>query len=645
MYECFHRHHANMLQTIHERLKGIFAIAILVALGVVFVFWGINFSTDFGGFTSARGIEVNGRDLPVEEVRQNYQDQLSRMQAAFGEAGVPDEMRAAMQKRVIEQAVRTELIRQRTRKLGFEATDAEVLEAIREVPAFQVDGRFSPDAYHAALRSINMSPERFEAEQRDYVLARQLDRGLYSSSFVLPAELEGRVALAGESRSLGWVAIPAREFAPEVTLDDAAVAAYYEANKARYMTEEQATVDYVELDIEDYAARADVSEPALRAYYEENKARYTQAGRRHARHILFAAGNDDAAAEANAKRAYERAAAGEDFAALARELSEDPGSKESGGDLGEAERSDFVGPFADAVWSMKPGEIRGPVKTEFGWHVIKLESASPEVTKSFEDVRAELEPEFRRNQVEKAFGDAQEELDTAAFEAQGDLAAVAEKLGLPAKRIARYTRAGSAELGATPKVTEAVFSPEVVAGRELRTVELSPGRVVALGVTAHEPTRAKPLEEVRAEVAESARLEAAAKLSAARAKSLVEELAKGAAWGTTVARWAGDAATQVPRPASRQEPSIPAEIRDAAFRAPRPADGKPGYGTATLANGDTAIWTVTAAEPGKLAPAATPEGKQARDEARDRVAMTDASVYISAMRARSEIEVNPQLFE
>ena len=132
------------------------------------------------------------------------------------------------------------------------------------------------------------------------------------------------------------------------------------------------------------------------SYYEENKARYTQAGRRHARHILFAAGSDDAAAEANAKRAYERADAGEDFAALARELSEDPGSKESGGDLGEAEREDFVGPFGDAVWSMQPGEIRGPVKTEFGWHVIKLESASPEVTRSFEEVRAELEPEFRR---------------------------------------------------------------------------------------------------------------------------------------------------------------------------------------------------------------------------------------------------------
>lgn len=633
-----------MLQTIHDRLKGIFAITILVALGLVFVFWGINFSTDFGGFTRAQGIEVNGREVPAEDVRQTYQEQLSRMQAAFGDAGVPPEMLSAMQKQVLEQAVRTELIRQRTRELGFEATDAEILEAIRQVPAFQVDGKFSPDAYHAALRSINMSPERFESEQREYVLARQLDRGLYSSAFVLPAELQRRVALLDETRTIGWIAVPAREFEAAVALDDAAVAAYYEANQSRYMSEEQATVDFVELDIDAFAARADVSEAALREFYEENKARYTQAGRRQARHILFAAGGDDAAAEANAKRAYERAAAGEDFAALARELSDDPGSKDLGGDLGEAERGDFVGPFGDAVWSMKPGEIRGPVKTEFGWHVIKLESASPEITRSYEDVRAELEPEFRHAQVEKAFGDAQEQLDTAAFEAQGDIAAVASKLNLPVKRVERYTRAGSTELGATPQITEAVFSPDVISGRELRTVELAPGKVVALGVKAHQPARPRPLEEVRAQVVESARLEAAGRLAAARAAEIVAELEQGAAWPAAAQRWAGAAATRMPKPAGRQDPGLPPEVRDAAFRGPPPA-GKPRYGVATLANGDTALWTVTAAEKGNLTAKAAEARRQAQDEARDHQAMSDATVYITSMRANSDIDANPKLFE
>jgi peptidyl-prolyl cis-trans isomerase D len=631
-----------MLQTIHDKLKGIFAVAILAALGLVFVFWGVNFSSDAGGLSRAKGIEVNGREIPIEDVRRDYQNQLSRLQAVLGDAGVPDEMRDSIQQRVLEQAVRTELVRQRTAKLGFEATDAEVLEAIRQVPAFQVEGRFSADAYHAALRSIGMSPDRFEEEQRAFVLARQLDGGLSNSAFVLPSEIARAVALKDETRSIGWVTVPAASFESAVALDDAAIQAYYEANKSRYMTEEQATVEYVELDIDDFAARADVSDEALRAYYQENVARYTTPGRRNARHILIA--GDDAAAEAKAKKAYARAKAGEDFAQLARELSDDTVSKESGGDLGEALREDFVAPFADAVWSMQPGEIRGPVKTEFGFHVIQLVSASPEAVRSFEEVRAELDPEFRRSQVEQAYGDAQEELDTLAFEASGDLAKVATKMNLPLRRVERFTRAGSAELEATPKLTEAVFSPEVLAGRELRTVELSPGRVVALGVKGHRPAAAKPLAEVRAEVVESARLEAAGKLAAARAAEVAAELVKGAAWPGAVAAWKGDGATLEPKPIGREEPSVPAEVREAAFRAPAPA-GKPQYGVAALTNGDSAIWTVTSATPGKL-DGKTPEAqRQAKDQARESQSALDATVYIASMRSGAEVDVNPKLFE
>jgi peptidyl-prolyl cis-trans isomerase D len=633
-----------VLQTIHDKLKGIFAVAILVALGVVFVFWGVNFSSDISGFSSAKGIEVNGRDLAVEEVRRNYQEQLSRMQAAMGDAGVPEEMRAAMQKRVVDEAVRNELVRQRTAKLGFEASDGEVLESIRQVPAFQVDGKFSPDAYHAALQSIGMSPDRFEAEQREFVLARQLDGGLYNSAFVLPGELERRVALERETRTVGWVTVPAKSFEGAVQPDEAAVRKYYAANQSRYMTEESAAVDYVLLDIDDYASKAVVTEEALREAYESNKARYTQPGRRHARHILFAAGGDDKAAEAKAKKAAERARAGEDFAALARELSEDPGSKDSGGDLGEAERADFVGPFGDAVWSMKPGEIRGPVKTEFGWHVIKLESVAPETTRSFDEVRAELDDELRHSEVEKAFGDAQEALDAAAFESTGDIAAVAARTGLQVRHIARYTRDGDPALGAAREVTAAVFSPEVLAGREIRTVELGPGRIVALGVSRHEAAAPKPFEAVQAEVTESWRLEEAGKLAAARAGEAVTALGKGAAWEDAVAAWRGDGSTLAPKPVGRRDPDMPAPVLAAAFRAPAPGGG-PRYGTAKLPNGDSAVWTVTAVQKGKLSALPEDERRQARDDARDLAAMSDATVYVTSLRSNAEVDVNPKLFE
>ncbi|MBM4219506.1 MAG: hypothetical protein FJ171_07685 [Gammaproteobacteria bacterium] len=631
-----------MLQTIHDKLKGIFAVAILVALGIVFVFWGVNFSTDSGGLTRAKGIEVNGREIPTADVLRNYQEEMSRLHTMMGEAGVPDELQESVKQRVVYIAVRGELLRQRTEKLRYQASDGQVLMAIHEVPAFQVAGRFSRDAYLAALQSAGMTPERFETEQRRYLLASQVDRALYQSAFVLPAELTRSVALRDEVRSVGWVAVPASAFDSAVQVDDEALRKFHAANQSRYMTEELATVMFVRLDLDAFAAQADVSEDELRAWYDENRARYTVPGRRRARHILIA--GDDAAAEAKASQALERARAGEDFAALARELSDDEASKESGGDLGEAQREDFVGSFADAVWGMQPGEIRGPVRTEFGWHVIRLDSIAPEVSRSFEDVRAELEPEFRRSQVEKAFGDAREQLDTLAFEAAGDLDAVATKMNLPVQRIERFTRAGSPELGSSRNLTDTVFSPEVLAGRELRLVELAPERVVALGVKDHQPARARPFEEVRAVVTAAARLEAAGKLAAARAAEAAKALSDGAAWLDTIAPWRGEAGAGLPRSLRRSDPDVPAGVREAAFRAPVPS-GAARYGSVVLADGNAALWTVTAVQPGRLDAHDADAQRAAHDQARDRIAMSDANVYLTEMRANADVDVNPKLFE
>jgi len=629
-----------MLQTIHDKLKGIFAITILVALAVVFVFWGVDVSV--GTFTKARGVEVNGREIAVEEVLNSYQQELSRYQAAFGEAGVPDDMRKELQRAALDRAVQSELLRQRTRKLGFAASDAQVLEAIRQIPAFQVAGEFSADAYHAALRSANLSPEQFEAEQREFVIARQLDRGVSASAFVLPGEFERAVTLRNETREIGWAVVPGTAFTDAVTLDEAAIAAYYEAHQDRYLTEERADVAWVELNIDELAAGVTIDEAQLRQFYEEHQARYTTAGRRRARHILFEAGADPAAAEARAKAAYERARSGEDFAKLARELSDDPGSKEQGGDLGFAERGDFVGPFADAVWDMQPGEIRGPVKSDFGWHVIKLEEVAQESTRSFEEMRAELETELRRSEVEKAFGDRQEELDTLAFEASGEIESVASKMNLPIRRAAGFTRAGGGELGSSRGLIEAVFAAETLAGRELRTVELAPGRVVALGVTAHQPAVPRPLDEIRPLIVNAARLEQAQKLAAERADAVAKELQSGAAWDEATKSWQG--AGGALRLARRDDLQIPPEVTAAAFRAPVP-QGKPSYGTATLASGDTAIWRVTAMRPGSLAMLSPDEREEEGLQARQRAEYTDAAVYVTAMKAKAEVDVNPQLFE
>ncbi|MSQ92879.1 MAG: hypothetical protein EXR87_08130, partial [Gammaproteobacteria bacterium] len=432
-----------------------------------------------------------------------------------------------------------------------------------------------------------------------------------------------------------------------VTLDEAALKAWYDGNQSLYMTEEQAAIEYVELNIEALASVAAVGEDQLREYYEANKERYSTVGRRHPRHILIAIKDDEAAALARARTVYDRARKGEDFAALAREVSDDAGSANSGGDLGWALRGDFVGSFGDAVWDMKPGQIREPVRTEFGWHVIRLEEAEPDTTQSFEDVRVQIEPEFRRAEVEKLFGDQQEMLDTLAFESAGNLAEVAARLNLAIKRIDRFTHAGGGELGAKPALVEAVFAPEVLSGSELRTVELGQGRVVAVRAASHEPARARPFGEVREQVVAAARLEGAQHLAAEKAVSVSTALTGGADWAAATNAWRSGAVaspTYQARLVRRDEALVPVEIKNAAFRVARP-QGRARFGIAQLGTGDAVVWMVSAVRPGTMAALSPTERQTALEAARESANITDTSAYINAMRATAEVDVNPQLFE
>lgn len=629
-----------MLQRIHDRLTGIFAIVILVALGIVFVFWGVDASV--GTFSRASGVEVDGAEIGAERVRRAYQDELARYQQMFGAAEIPQDFRERLRQEVLDQEVRTELIRQRTRELRFAAGDAQVLESIQQIPAFQVAGRFSADAYHAALRAAGIATERFEAEQRESVLARQLERGIQVSAFVLPGEFERRVALVHEARELAWVTIPAAAFATAAAPDEEELQSFYEANRQRYLSAESARLEYVELSLAGLSADAAIDETRLREFYDTNVERYSTPDKRRARHVLIEATPDAAAAEARAKEVLRRAQAGEDFAALAREASADTGSAAQGGDLGWAERGFFVAPFADAVWAMQPGEIRGPVRSEFGWHVIRLDGVQPGSVRPFAEVREEIAAEVRRQDVERQFNELQDRLETEAFEAGGDLARVAERLQLRIRTVERYTRTDGGALGAHAGLAEAVFAPDMLAGQELRTVELAPGRVVAVRVAGHDPARELPLAEVRERVAADAGLERAQKLAAERAAALRAELEDGADWSALARRWPG--ASAQPRLLGRDDTGAPPEVIAAAFRVGPPA-GRPRYGTAQIEGGDSVVWQVSAVRSGMLLALSAEEQRREAEQSRLRASGADLSAYVATLHAGARVKVNPQIFE
>jgi peptidyl-prolyl cis-trans isomerase D len=296
---------------------------------------------------------------------------------------------------------------------------------------------------------------------------------------------------------------------------------------------------------------------------------------------------------------------------------------------------------------MTEGEIKGPVRTQFGWHVLKLEGIESSATPSFEELRPQLEAEYRRTESEKLFGDLQEQLDTEAFEAGGDLQRVADSLALDVRSVEGFTRQGGS-LGNSPELVQAVFDPEVLNGSQLRTVEVAPGRVVALKVVAHQPPRDRPLEEVRDPVLAAYAVEQARKITAERAAALAQQLRDGADWDSVARQWIPKDVTD-PSSASlrfirRGEPAVPPAVSSAAFKA-SPPEGKPVYGTATLASGDAAVWTVTYVRPGSPATLTPAQRAAALNEARDQARFRDAAVYLAKLRADAEVEVNPQLFQ
>jgi peptidyl-prolyl cis-trans isomerase D len=627
-----------MLQTIHDKLKGVFAFVILGALAIVFVFWGVEF-VRVGGDGGSTGLEVNGERIDVEPLRREYQQELARAQQSLRGEELPAEAREALSRQVLERAVRRAIVQQRATEAGFKVTDVAVVKSLDEIEAFKVDGKFSKDAYFAALKSAGLSTAQFESEQRAMLLMRQLDRGIEASSFVLPNELGRLLELVGERREYGWIVLPRRAFEAGVAIDDKAIASHYEQYRASYVTDESVALQYLDLRLDAVEAGVPVTEAALRGFYDQSSDRYVTVERRQARHILIQPGKDRDAARRKAQQIFDHLRAGADFAALARKESQDSGSAAQGGDLGWAERSAYVGPFADAVFTMKQGELRGPVETEFGFHVIRLDGIEAGHRKTFEEVRAELEPEYRRAEAEKIFGDLQEQLDTRSFEAGGNLQQVADAVKLPFRVMPAFTRKGGAPLGAEPRLVAAVFEESALSGQSIPVIELAPGHVVAVRVTSRTPPKQLPLEAVRDRVVAALRESGAERAARAVADRAAAELQSGAAWPEAIA--GADITNATPSLRPRRADDVPQVLAEAVFAAARPV-GRPAYGVVALPQGDVAVWALL-----RSVVADVPdEQKQAfARSARSRTAEIDAGVYLARLRNAAEVESNPKLFE
>jgi peptidyl-prolyl cis-trans isomerase D len=490
-----------------ERHKRVVQI-ILALITLPFAFFGVDYYFRQGG-TAFDVATVAGEKITQQQFNQALTEQQERTRAQLGASYDPamfdnPEVRFAL----LQQLINRQLLSDKARQESFRVPDAQLQQFIASQPAFQENGQFSVERYRQVLAGQNMTPALFEDQLRRDLLLAPLQEPMSLGNIVARASGERFLGLAEQRREVQAAAIDPEPYIPGTKIDDAAVKAYYDTNAASLQTLERAKIEYLLLTPEALAGQAPIDPAEVKAQYDSNVKLYTKAEEREAAHILIAVkpdAGDDAKAAAKAKAAEVMAKASANpakFGELAKQFSQDPGSAAQGGDLGSFARGNMVKPFDDAVFAMKVGDIVGPVETDFGYHVIKLNGIAAAKVRPFDEVRAQIEIDLQRQKATQKFANAADQLQNLVYEQADSLQGAAKALGIPVQTTQLLTRPQVQALAkGNAKFVQAIFSPESTqARRNTEAIEIAPNTLIAGRIVEHSPAAARPFADVQEEI-------------------------------------------------------------------------------------------------------------------------------------------------
>lgn len=647
-----------MLQKLRDKSSGWIATTIIVLLMVPFLF--VIDASYLGGVGANNVARVQAppswwrsapsfwpvstlwrnANITSEDFRIRFEQARMAAREQQGDAFDPRQFESLENKKaVLEQLIDEQVVRLAADEAGIVIGDAAVAAYIQQIPAFQRDGKFDPDQYRLALAQggVARTPAAFDALVRDSLKQSVIPSALERSGFVTAGEAERLFKLLGQTRDIELAVLDPIAADPSKVSDEQ-VQQWYAANGEDFRQPEQVSVEYVEVLASDLPPPVPADEATLRSRYEAEKSRFVAPEQRRAAHILITAGSDKDAARAKAADLAEQVRNGADFAALARTHSEDPGSKDLGGELGWVERGVMVGAFEEALFAMAAGEVRGPVETDFGFHVLKLEEVQGGQGKPFEEVRDQLAAEQLQADADGAFAELSGKLVDEVYRNPTALAPAAEVAGLTLKTAGPYSRDQAPGILANSQLLRAAFSEVLIAdGTVSDPIEIAPGHTVMLRVTAHQAEAPLPLEQVRDQVVAAVAADVAAKAMQAKAQELIAQIGEG-----SLAEAAAKAGVQVQALAAlpRGVPVPGAEANAAIFRATPPVDGKPVYGTVAMDDGRHAVFALTKVTPGDVSE--VPEAQ--RGLLTEQLSQIDgnnaAEAYIRGMRERFKIQVS-----
>lgn len=634
-----------MLQAIRDRAQGLIIWTIVGLIIITFALFGL--SGYLGGGGKSIVATVNGVEITENELLREYQNTQQRLQQMLGQnyrADLFDEQ--ALKARVLEGLIQRELINQALEDAGFDVAPEQVRATIQNIPAFQDEsGKFSVERYKQVLAVQGMNSAVFERQIARDIADQHLRNGIERSAFVTEAELTRYQQLQNQLRNIGYFRLPLSAYLDKVQISDDEIRQYYESNPDAFRTPEQVAVDYVELDLADMAKQVKVDAEQIKAFYEQHRDNYLlQPEERKVRHILLTvkAQQDDAAARDKAMQILARLQSGEDFASLARTVSEDPGSAQQGGDLGYIRRGMMDKPFEEAAFRLKQGQLSQPVRSRFGYHIIQVTDIKPARYKPLAEVREQIRKELQLQQAEQRFYEEVDRLNNLSYEVPDSLQPVADELGLPVKHSPLFSRDGGPGIFANPKLISAAFSDDVLnANRNSDLVELSDTHVVVLHLREHKPPARRPLAEVRSRIIAQLKQEKAMALARQDADAAIARLEAGEAPAAVAANWQRKWQTAEITRQGGADDKLDGRIREAAFELPRPMAGKAAYTRLVLPEGDVVVLALLGVKDG--APATDSEAlKGLRDKLGTAMGQAEYTAFIDYLKSQADITRNLQ---
>ena len=615
----------------------------LALITLPFAFWGVDSyvrNADVGAGVAT----VGGSKITRQELQSAMREQQERMRAQLGGKVDPAMFETPQMRRaVLDSLVTQRLLAEQTQKAKLVVGNEQLIQFIAGVPSLQENGKFSKERYEALVAAQGMSKEMFEARLRQDMAMQQLMLP------VIEAGITGQVAAARwlvtqlEQREIGEVRLMPESYAGQVKLAADAVQKHYEANRKQYELPEQVRAEFLVLSRDALIAQAAVSDEDVKAAYQSRADRYKEGEMRRASHILIRAAKDAPEAEAKAAKAkadellaqVKKAPA--DFAKIAKQNSQDPGSAEKGGDLDWFGRGAMVKAFEDTAFTLKEGQVSDVVRSDFGFHIIRLAGVRAERSKPFEEVKADLLAELKREAGMKKYAEAAEAFGNTVYEQADSLKPAAEKWKLEIRQTQWLAKGGKLPPPFdNPKLAAALFSDDGLKNkRNSEAVEVAPGALVSARVLEHKPAALQSLDVVKGDIEKRLVRDEAFKLATKDGEDKLSRLAKGE---VVALNWSP--ARNVSRTAAQ---GMPADSLRAVFKADT---GKlPAYtGVAVPGNG-YALYRISAVKGVGEVGKDDPLGRALAQQYTRFVAEEEFSAWMSTLKEKYPVEINKAVLE